>query len=153
MTGLKNSFKRKTWFLLPLCLLLGVLLLWGYSNLFTRANFPYTQPGTYWTDEDGILSVQVSDKPVQSSSVFRPYRYQAYVCWNGTQYAAAFGINPRAPLHLSLQDSDGLTVKDFAWSYHMSNRHELQLTFAAGDHTDESQLIGGKTKLILRRVS
>ena len=58
MTGLKNSFKRKTWFLLPLCLLLGVLLLWGYSNLFTRANFPYTQPGTYWTDEDGILSVQ-----------------------------------------------------------------------------------------------
>lgn len=95
MTGLKNSFKRKTWFLLPLCLLLGVLLLWGYSNLFTRANFPYTQPGTYWTDEDGILSVQVSDKPVQSSSVFRPYRYQAYVCWNGTQYAAAFGINPR----------------------------------------------------------
>ena len=35
----------------------------------------------------------------------------------------------------------------------MPNRYELQLTFAAGDHTDESQLIGGKNKLILRRVS
>ena len=69
MTRLKNSFKRKTWFLLPLCLLLGVLLLWGYSDLFTRANFPYTQPGTYWTDEDGILSVQVSEEPIQFSGL------------------------------------------------------------------------------------
>ena len=44
-----------------ICVLLVTLLLRGYTAAFTAAHFPDTQPGTYWTDEDGILTVRVSD--------------------------------------------------------------------------------------------
>lgn len=155
MNGPMNPSKQKKaihLLLLSLCLLLGIVLVYGYSHVFTAANFPYTQPDTYWTDNDGILSVRVSGEPIQSSAAFRRYQYQAYVRWNGETYRAAFGINPHAPLSLVLMNSDGMAIHEFAWAYHMPNQHELQLTFTGENHSDEAQLLCGKTKLILRRV-
>lgn len=79
-----------------ICVLLVTLLLRGYTAAFTAAHFPDTQPGTYWTDEDGILTVRVSDEPVQSSRAVKRYACQVSVCWNGERYAASFGQNPCA---------------------------------------------------------
>ena len=90
-----------------ICVLLVTLLLRGYTAAFTAAHFPDTQPGTYWTDEDGILTVRVSDEPVQSSRAVKRYACQVSVCWNGERYAASFGQNPRAPLALTLEDGSG----------------------------------------------
>ena len=59
-----------------ICVLLVTLLLRGYTAAFTAAHFPDTQPGTYWTDEDGILTVRVSDEPVQSSRAVKRYACQ-----------------------------------------------------------------------------
>ena len=64
-----------------ICVLLVTLLLRGYTAAFTAAHFPDTQPGTYWTDEDGILTVRVSDEPVQSSRAVKRYACQYQISW------------------------------------------------------------------------
>lgn len=135
-----------------ICVLFVTLLLRGYTAAFTAAHFPYTQPGTYWTDEDGILTVRVSDEPVQSSRAVKRYAYQADVCWDGEQYAASFGQNPRAPLALTLEDGSGMTVRDFEWNAYMPNRHTLRLEPADGRQEDAARLLSGKTELTLHRA-
>ena len=119
---------------------------------FTAAHFPDTQPGTYWTDEDGILTVRVSDEPVQSSRAVKRYACQVSVCWNGERYAASFGQNPRAPLALTLEDGSGTAVRDFEWNAYMPNCHTLRLEPADGWQEDAARLLSGKTELTLHRI-
>ena len=115
-----------------ICVLLVTLLLRGYTAAFTATHFPDTQPGTYWTDEDGILTVSV--------------------CWNGERYAASFGQNPRAPLALTLEDGSGTAVRDFEWNAYMPNCHTLRLEPADGWQEDAARLLSGKTELTLHRI-
>ena len=122
-----------------ICVLLVTLLLRGYTAAFTAAHFPDTQPGTYWTDEDGILTVRVSDEPVQSSRAVE-------------RYAASFGQNPRAPLALTLEDGSGTAVRDFEWNAYMPNCHTLRLEPADGWQEDAARLLSGKTELTLHRI-
>ena len=135
-----------------ICVLLVTLLLRGYTAAFTAAHFPDTQPGTYWTDEDGILTVRVSDEPVQSSRAVKRYACQVSVCWNGERYAASFGQNPRATLALTLEDGSGTAVRDFEWNAYMPNCHTLRLEPADSWQEDAARLLSGKTELTLHRI-